>query len=224
MSGSVTVGPEDEASINLVVAAATNAPIWSGISELIVVNDTDGGDLVYGAGTVPFEPGTTMNGTRVGSITVTVPSDISAFSLRTVRITIEGETTARSYPVGEWTLSRDSRDQQAVTPRGDYPASLSECGPISVDVAGAGNATVQVDEVTIDTPGVSVDSVSSTPHPSGGASVTFSPVCDTRADLYTFTPRLSGNINGEAYAVNLPPILAGYLDLSDSDVERIMQR
>lgn len=226
VSGSAQAAPGRATVLNLLVTAPADDDIWSdGIHELVVENDAEGGgDLVYGGGAVPLEPGSESAGTRVGTIPVEMPADADAFELSTIVITAREGDEPRRVDVGDWTYSGDAVDPR-VQITGDYPVSMPDCGHVQFEVEGVDETSVGVRDVRLlDVPGVSVDDVEITEAGSGRSRVSFDLRCDDDADVRMLTPVITAVVGGDEFDQPIDPLLVGYVGLSEADVSRIASR
>lgn len=223
VSGDVVAGQGEDVPMNLVVAAPSHDPVWSGLSELSVVNDAgQGGDLVFGPGTVELHPGTEHDGVRVGSFTVQVPSRMDAFEVSSVKVAVEGGSRSRTYAIGQWKLTRTDAEG-SLTAVGDYPASLPGCGEISIDLEDqAGSLVDDIVDVATQAPGVVVTDFDVRTASAGVSRVTFTLECDSR-ELVTFTPRITVERDGRQREHALQTILVGYQHITQQDVQRILE-
>ncbi|MCA1307658.1 hypothetical protein LC082_12180 [Microbacterium esteraromaticum] len=222
ISADVVVAGDGAASANLVVAAPSDDPIWSGISELVAKNDhTDGGDLVFGEGAVRLIPGGEQDGTRLGTIVVEMPLSVDNFSMSEIVITLAGDHGPENYNVGEWNFERIRADG-IVEISGEYPASVSECNSVSFDVQG--DLPFEIDGVSSRGAGVDILDVDIGVAKGTSRTVVLDLACDPQFDLYAFTPLIDVTSEGKKGIEPLQPILIGYAGITDEVVNRILTR
>lgn len=225
VSGDVVVTGEDEATVNLVFVAPPGDAVWSGLHELVVVDDSgDSGDLVFGPDAITVHPGTERGGVQTGSIPVTIPGDVQGFALTTVRVVVDEGDESVTYDVGDWRMSRETQDPLfSVT--GDYPASMSGCGEVVFDVRSSVGADATVTGVATGAPGLTISDLDVVVDDSGTGAITFDLTCDEAYDVYAFSPTLIvEEEDGGTHAEPLDQILVGYLDMTEETVQQILAR
>lgn len=225
VSGGVSVASDDDATVNLVIVAPVGDPVWSEFHELIVVNDVaGGGDLVLGKGAVTVYPGTKRDGLQVGSIPLTIPSDMEEFDLTKVKAVIGEGANPTTYSVGDWHLDR-RKSKSVFSIVGDYPASISECGEVEFELRLGRGANAAVTGVETDAPGLSISDVDVDVDDSGTGAIAFDLTCDEAYDVYAFSPTLIvEEEDGGTHAEPLDQILVGYLDMTEETVQQILAR
>lgn len=224
LSGDISVTSGDEVTPNLIIAAPANDLVWSGIHQLVLTNDVpDGGDLVFGPGAVPLEPGTADGGLRVGTIMADIPEDVGEFDLSTVDVTInEGEAPV-TYDVGRWRMHRPD-EARTFSVAGDYTVSMARAAQGAFSVRGERGMDADVTGIETGTPGLTAANVEIELGKDGATDITFDLEYDDHYDLFDFSPRLVIEENGETRKEAVESILVKYLDLDREDVRRIASR
>ncbi|HJA04327.1 MAG: hypothetical protein ACTHVH_07405 [Microbacterium gubbeenense] len=221
VSGDVMTGATDDATVNLVVVAPQNDPVWTELREVSVVNEEDGSAVVSAGKDVGLTAGTARGGIQTGSLSIDIDHDVAAFSLGDVTLTLDGREPI-AYDAGTWRLSRiDSKSE--LLPVNDYPASMTSCTDFSATLEAPSDEEIDVVDVTTDAPGLAIVDVESQ-RDGDAIRISAELECDGSADFYTFTPHLIVERDGTATEQVLDPVLIGYLDIAPEVVERIAER
>lgn len=225
VSGDVVVATGDDASVNLVLVAPADDPVWSGIHELVVTNESpDDGDIILAGDSAELIPGTSRNGLQVGTIPVTIPNDASEFELKSVKVSVGDGGNSTSYDIGDWKTIRVDPDHPTVKIVGDYPASMPGSGQVAFNVQREDGSGAEITGIDTNAPGLSIGDFSAEFDSDGVGQVAFNLESDGSYDVFGFSPKLLVEDGGETHEISLDPILVGYLDMSEEDVQRIVSR
>lgn len=217
------------ASINLALTAPADDPVWDGIHEFHVVNDApNGGDLVLAGDSVELDPGDEVGDDRVGAVLVDIPDDVQDLELSTVRVMVDEGGTLEDHDVGDWSFHRNEAES-ALSPTHDYPASAAGCGEQKLNLSADHGPGVDIVDVAIDAPGVDINDVQTVRNSTGNGGVdfdvSFTLDCDHDAyDVFAVSPRITVGDGGNVHEEALAPILLGYMDLTEEDVQRFRDR
>ncbi|MBP2436848.1 hypothetical protein [Microbacterium amylolyticum] len=225
VSGDVVVTPVGAGdTATLVLVAPPGNAVWEQIDELHVVNDAaDGAAMVFVPGTDELEPGERHGGVRFGSISVDVPEDTSEMELSTVKLRVGDSADLVSYDVGDWRMTRSASDP-GLRALDTYPG-VQSCSSVRFDVEDVNGEDFEVLDVTTAAPGLGFVNVDVRPQAGGVTSIEFDLDCDDAYDLYTFSPRLSVDRNGDVQEEAFLPITVGTSELaSDEVIARILER
>lgn len=224
LSGNVGITSGDAATANLIIVAPTRDPVWSGIHELVVVNDApEGGDLVLAGDSAEIMPGTDKGGLRAGTLAVSIPSDVNDFDLRTVRVVVDEGGEPVPYDVGHWRMHRPE-SRATFESSGEYPASLPGGGEVVLGLRNTSAPEAQVTGIDTGAAGLTASDVRADFAESGEGTVTFTLEVDDSYDLFAFSPTLTVDEGGQTREEPLDPVLVGYLDLTEESVQRIASR
>ncbi|GAA1487609.1 hypothetical protein [Brachybacterium sacelli] len=168
-------------------------------------------------------PGTDKGGLRAGTLAVSIPSDVNDFDLRTVRVVVDEGGEAVPHDVGDWRMHRPE-SRPTFESSGEYPASLPGGGEVVLGLRSASGTEAQVTGVDTGTAGLAARDVRADFAEGGEGTVTFTLEVDDSYDLFAFSPTLTVDEGGARREEYLDPVLVGYLDLTEEDVQRIASR
>ncbi|NCT91696.1 hypothetical protein GXB85_12145 [Cellulomonas sp. APG4] len=218
------VDPGDSYPVNLIFLAEATDPIWDSVTGV----GLPGGQQVSESQLSVERSDAHLDGLRLGNIRFELPPEDDAAEFAEVELFLDGVAAPQVVAVGDWAVMW-SQLPSDVSPTGDFALSVPRCGAIEGAFRNESSSSLEVVEVAVETPGVSVTPAtlpSGVVPPGATVEVDAEVDCDMElADFYVLSPAVTlARPDGSSVAAHLDPIAVGLTSIEEDTLRRIATR
>jgi hypothetical protein len=215
LTSAQVVYPAGEAyPVNLIFAAATDDPIWTGLTGIDLPGEASVGpgdfDVIRGEGSDGFD---------LGNLAFDIVPPNDGLSFNSIGLIYADTKDPVRVDVGSWTLTAAAIDQFATRDAGAEVVAMSGCTNADFPVP---SSTASVESFSTGTRDVQAGDVEL--HPDSMA-VTVALSCSDDVDFHIISPTLEyTDREGSVRSTRLTPVTIGFQDIDAADLQRIRDR